>query len=178
MDKITDNENKLDALNREIRMAENNFKRTGADSALAQVRDREIRRDNIAAKNAELRQDAAKQTEVLKVNIFGEELRSSTSLNIAEKNTSARLAQAMASQQNKGKLTAKQLFDIKQQMKLELEPKLREQFKDVGGKEDVEARVQKELETAINAEIAKLANNPNVGSSEPDRYSQFTLEGS
>jgi hypothetical protein len=159
-------------------MAENTFKKTGADSALSQVREREARRDAIAAKNAELRQDAAKQTEVLKVNIFGEQLRSTTSLNIAGQNASARLAAAMASQQNRGKLTAKQLFDIKQQMKLELEPKLREQFKDVGGKEQVEARVQKELETAINAEIAKLANNPNVGSSEPDRYSQFTLEGS
>jgi len=178
MDKISDNEDKLDALNREIRMAENTFKKTGADSALSQVREREARRDAIAAKNAELRQDAAKQTEVLKVNIFGEQLRSTTSLNIAGQNASARLAAAMASQQNRGKLTAKQLFDIKQQMKLELEPKLREQFKDVGGKEQVEARVQKELETAINAEIAKLANNPNVGSSEPDRYSQFTLEGS
>jgi hypothetical protein len=177
MDKIAENEDRMDALNREIRMAENNFKRTGADSALTQVREREARRDAIAAKNAELRQDAAKNTEILKVNIFGDMLRSSTSLNIAEKNTSARLAQAMASQQNKGKLTAKQLFDIKQQLTQQLEPKLREKYKDVGGKEDVEARVQKELDIAINAEIAKLANNPNVGSPEPDKYSQFTLEG-
>jgi hypothetical protein len=177
MDKIAENEDRMDALNREIRMAENNFKRTGADSALAQVRDREIRRDNIAAKNAELRQDAAKQTEVLKVNIFGEELRSSTSLNIAEKNTSARLAAAMASQQNKGKLTAKQLFDIKQQLTQQLEPKLREQLKDFGSKEQIENEVQKRLDEAIQKEINKLASNPNVGSPEPDKYSQFTLEG-
>jgi hypothetical protein len=177
MDKIAENEDRMDALNREIRMAENNFKRTGADSALAQVRDREVRRDNIAAKNAELRQDAAKQTEVLKVNIFGEELRSSTSLNIAGQNASARLAAAMASQQNKGKLTAKQLFDIKQQLTQQLEPKLREQLKDFGSKEQIENEVQKRLDEAIQKEINKLASNPNVGSPEPDKYSQFTLEG-
>ena len=177
MDKIADNEDKLDALNREIRMAENNFKRTGADSALAQVREREARRDNIAAKNAELRQDAAKQTEVLKVNIFGEELRANTQLSIAQGNANARLAAAMLAQQNKGKLTSKQLFDIKQQLIPQLEPKLRELYKDFGSKEQIEKKVQEELEKAINAEINKLASNPNVGSPEPDKYSQFTLEG-
>jgi hypothetical protein len=177
MDKIADNEDKLDALNREIRMAENNFKRTGADSALTQVREREARRDAIAAKNAELRQDAAKQTEVLKVNIFGEELRANTQLTIAQGNTNARLAAAMLAQQNKGKLTSKQLFDIKQQLIPQLEPKLREQFKDFGSKEQIEKKVQEELEKAINAEINKLASNPNVGNPEPDKYSQFTLEG-
>jgi len=177
MDKIADNEDKLDALNREIRMAENNFKRTGADSALTQVREREARRDAIAAKNAELRQDAAKQTEVLKVNIFGDELRANTQLTIAQGNTNARLAAAMLAQQNKGKLTAKQLFDIKQQLIPQLEPKLREQFKDFGSKEQIEKKVQEELEKAINAEINKLASNPNVGNPEPDKYPQFTLEG-
>ena len=177
MDKIADNEDKLDALNREIRMAENNFKRTGADSALTQVREREARRDAIAAKNAELRQDAAKQTEVLKVNIFGHELTSNTQLTIAQGNANARLAAAMLAQQNKGKLTAKQLFDIKQQLIPQLEPKLREQLKDFGNKEQIEKEVQRRLEEAINNEINKLASNPNVGSPESDKYPQFTLEG-
>jgi len=179
MDKISDNEDKLDTLNREIQMAQNTFRKTGADSALAQVREREARRDHIETKNAEFRQDAAKQTEVLKVNIFGHELTSNTQLSIAQGNANARLAAAMLAQQNKGALTTKQLFDIKQQLKLELEPKLREQFKDVGNKEQVEERVQKELDIAIQKEISKLKNNPNVGNpgSDKDLFADWSVEG-
>jgi hypothetical protein len=83
----------------------------------------------------------------------------------------------MLAQQNKGKLTTKQLFDIRQQLIPQLEPKLRELYKDFGSKEQIENKVQEELEKAINAEIAKIASNPNVGSPEPDKYPQFTLEG-
>jgi hypothetical protein len=179
MDKITENEDKLDTLNREILMAENTYKRTGADSALARIRDRETRRDNIEAKNADYRQDAAKHTETLKVNVFGHELTSNTQLTIAQQNATARLAAAMLAQQNKGALTAKQLFDIKQQMKLELGPKLREQYKDIGNKEQVEARVEKELDIAIENELSKLKNNPAVGSpgSGKDLFADWSVEG-
>jgi len=179
MDKITENEDKLDTLNREILMAENTYKRTGADSALARIRDRETRRDNIESKNAELRQDAAKNTEILKVKIFGDELSANTQLAVAQRNVNARLAAAMLGQQNKGALTAKQLFDIKQQMKLELGPKLREQYKDVGSKEQVEARVEKELDLAIEKELSKLKNNPNVGNPESgkDLFADWSVEG-
>jgi hypothetical protein len=83
----------------------------------------------------------------------------------------------MLAQQNKGKLTAKQLFDIKQQLIPQLEPKLREQLNDFGNKEQIEKDVQRILEDAINNEINKLASNPNVGSPESDKYPQFTLEG-
>jgi hypothetical protein len=160
-------------------MAENTYKRTGADSALARMRDRETRRDNIEAKNADYRQDAAKHTETLKVNVFGHELTSNTQLTIAQQNASARLAAAMLGQQNKGALTAKQLFDIKQQMKLELGPKLREQYKDIGNKEQVEARVEKELDIAIENELSKLKNNPAVGSpgSGKDMFADWSVEG-
>jgi len=61
------NEDKLDNMVRELKMAENNYKKTGAKSDLSRVRDRENKIEAIGAKNMELKQAADTKSKELAV---------------------------------------------------------------------------------------------------------------
>ena len=67
MDNIVANEDKLDNMVRELKMAENNYRKTGAESDLARVRAREDKIEAIGAKNVELKQAAETKSKELAV---------------------------------------------------------------------------------------------------------------
>ena len=67
MDNIVANEDKLDNMVRELKMAENNYRKTGAESDLARVRAREDKIEAIGAKNVELKQAADTKSKELAV---------------------------------------------------------------------------------------------------------------
>jgi hypothetical protein len=71
MDNIVANEDKLDNMVRELKMAENNYKRTGAESDLARVRAREDKIEAINVKNTELRNAANLESQKLAVTKYG-----------------------------------------------------------------------------------------------------------
>ena len=71
MDNIVANEDKLDNMVRELKMAENNYKRTGAESDLARVRAREDKIEAINIKNMELKNAAKLESAKLAVTKFG-----------------------------------------------------------------------------------------------------------
>ena len=67
MDNIVANEDKLDNMVRELKMAENNYRKTGAESDLARVRAREDKIEAFGAKNTELKQAAETKSKELAV---------------------------------------------------------------------------------------------------------------
>jgi len=71
MDNIVANEDKLDNMVRELKMAENNYKKTGAESDLARVRAREDKIETIGIKNTELKQAADIKSKELFVHSLG-----------------------------------------------------------------------------------------------------------
>ena len=71
MDNIVANEDKLDNIVRELKMAENNYKKTGAESDLSRVRDRENKIEAIGIKNTELKQAADIKSKELFVHSLG-----------------------------------------------------------------------------------------------------------
>jgi hypothetical protein len=71
MDNIVANEDKLDNMVRELKMAENNYKKTGAESDLARVRAREDKIEAINIKNMELKNAAKLESAKLAVTKFG-----------------------------------------------------------------------------------------------------------
>jgi hypothetical protein len=71
MDNIVANEDKLDNMVRELKMAENNYRKTGAESDLARVRAREDKIEAIGAKNTELKQAAETKSKELFVHLQG-----------------------------------------------------------------------------------------------------------
>jgi hypothetical protein len=71
MDNIVANEDKLDNMVRELKMAENNYKKTGAESDLARVRAREDKIETINAKNIELTNAANLESKKLAVTAYG-----------------------------------------------------------------------------------------------------------
>ena len=172
MDKIVENEERIDMLNRQLQMAENNFKRTGAESALTQVRARRERIDQIEAKNAELKQRADEAQAKIAADIFGAELGAEVRREVGAANAAAKAAVAARA----GKLSEKQRFDIKQQLRTELEPKLREQYKNHPNRDK---KVAEELQKQINAEITALeAQSSGYGGNPPqDLFQDWSVEG-
>ena len=71
MDNIVANEDKLDNMVRELKMAENNYKKTGAESDLARVRAREDKIETIGIKNNDLKQAADIKSKELFVHLQG-----------------------------------------------------------------------------------------------------------
>jgi hypothetical protein len=71
MDNIVANEDKLDNMVRELKMAENNYKKTGAESDLSRVRDRENKIETIGIKNMELKNAAKLESAKLAVTKYG-----------------------------------------------------------------------------------------------------------
>lgn len=176
MDKITENENKLDVFKNQLAMAENNFKRTGADSALTQVRARKERIDQIEAKNAELRSRAAEHQATVGASLY----HSDVGREIAGTNAIARMEAARAAAGKAGALTQKQRFDIEQQLKSELEPKLREQYKNLGSQPAIDKKVNEKLNQAIAQRIAELQSQPSGYGGNPsatDLFKDWSVEG-
>lgn len=173
MDKIVENEDRIDMLNRQLQMAENNYKRTGADSALTQIRARRERIDQVQAKNAELKQHADEAQAKIAADIFGAELGADVRRDVAASQVLARgLAASKA-----GALTQKQRFDVEQQLRTELEPKLREQYKN---HPNPDKKVAEELQKQIDAKIAKLQAQPSgYGGNPPaeDLFKEWSVEG-
>jgi hypothetical protein len=71
MDNIVANKDKLDNMVRELKMAENNYRKTGAESDLSRVRDRENKIEAIGIKNNELKQAADIKSKELFVHLQG-----------------------------------------------------------------------------------------------------------
>jgi len=71
MDNIVANEDKLDNMVRELKMAENNYRKTGAESDLARVRAREDKIEAIGIKNTELKNAAKLESAKLAVTKYG-----------------------------------------------------------------------------------------------------------
>lgn len=176
MDKIVDNEDKIDMLNRQLQMAENNFKRTGADSALTQMRARRDRIDQIEAKNTELRQRAAEHQSTIEANLYQVDVGAQSRKEVSQAQMLARIAAAG----RVGALTQKQQFDIEQQLRTELEPKFREKYKNIGSDAQVDKKVQEELRKAISARIAEIQSQPaGYGGNAPsqDLFADWSVEG-
>ena len=71
MDNIVANEDKIDNMVRELKMAENNYRKTGAESDLARMRAREDKIEAINAKNIELKNAANFESKKLAVTAYG-----------------------------------------------------------------------------------------------------------
>ena len=180
MEKIIDNEQQLDALNRQLAMAENNFKRTGADSALAQVRARQERIEQVQAKNAELRQTAEIAQAQVGATVYGAQLGAEVRKEIMEIQAAAKVEAAKASAGKAGALTQKQEFDIRQQLKMELEPKLRAQYKNFGSDEQIDKKVQQEMNKIIDATIGEIRSRSagyGSGAAPQDMFQDWSVEG-
>jgi hypothetical protein len=177
MDKIAENEDKLDNLKSQLRMAENNFKRTGADSALAQVRARKERIDQIEAKNAEMKQRAAEHQATVAASVYHTDIAAKTQREVAGAQAAARMAAAQATAGRAGMLTDKQKFDIKQQIQSTLEPKLREQYKNNPNAERI---IQKKLDEEFLRQINSLRSTPSGYGGAPqekDMFADWSVEG-
>jgi hypothetical protein len=177
MDKIAENEDKLDNLKSQLRMAENNFKRTGADSALAQVRARKERIDQIEAKNAEMKQRAAEHQATVAASVYHADITAKTQREVAGSQMAARMAAAQATAGRAGMLTDKQKFDIKQQIQATLEPKLREQYKNNPNAERI---IQKKLDEEFLKQINSLRSTPSGYGGAPqekDMFADWSVEG-
>ena len=172
MDKIVENEDRIDMLNRQLQMAENNFRRSGAESALTQVRARRERIDQIEAKNAELKQRADEAQARIGADIFGAELGAEVRRDVA---ATTAIAKGIAASKA-GALTRKQRFDIEQQLRTELEPKLREQYKN---HPNPDKKVAEELQKQIGARISALEAQPaGYGGNPPqDLFADWSVEG-
>jgi hypothetical protein len=163
-------------LNRQLQMAENNFRRTGADSALTQMRARRERIEQVQAKNAELKQRAAEHQATLEASVYQTDVVASVRKDVAAAQAAAKAATAGRA----GALTQKQRFDIEQQLRTELEPKLREKYKNVGSEAQINSKVEQELRKAINARINELAAQPSgYGGNVPtqDMFAEWSVEG-
>jgi hypothetical protein len=152
MDRITDNEEKLDALDRQIRLADNQFKMTGADSAMRRVEKLQEQRTNIMAKNVEMANTAAQQQYQIGADLYRTDKTFQANMQAA----AARIAIALGS--NKGGFTDKQLVDLRAQMEIQYGPELRELNKDKGSKEQIEKIVAEELDKKVLEEVGKARN--------------------
>jgi hypothetical protein len=155
MDKIVENEDRIDMLNRQLQMAENNFKRTGADSALAQMRAHRERIDQIEVKNAEFKQRADEAQAKIGADIFGAELGAGVRKDIARQNVLARIAAALGS--NKGGFSDKQIDELYDKVEMQNRKRLEDLYKDKYYGADLERKVSEEL-VNLAAERAKQAS--------------------
>jgi hypothetical protein len=149
MDKIAENEEKLDALDRQIRLSENQFKMTGADSAMRRMEKLEDQRTSILGKNAELAYDANKSRATIAADLYRTDKTFQANMNAA----AARLAAALGN--NRGGFTDKQLVDLRAQMEIQYGPALREQYKDRGSKEEIEKIVADKIDKKVLEEVNK-----------------------
>jgi hypothetical protein len=173
MDKIAENEDRIDMLNRQLQMAENNFRRTGADSALTQMRARRERIEQVQAKNVELKQRAAEATANLEASVYQTDVGAKARRDVADAQAAAKAAVAGRA----GALTQKQRFDIEQQLRVELEPKLREQYKN---HPSPDKKVAEELRKQIRARISELESQQSgYGGNVPaqDMFAEWSVEG-
>ena len=180
MERIVENEQQLDMLNRQLAMAENNFKRTGAETALAQVRAREERIEQVEAKNAELRQAANTAQAQVGATVYGAQLGAEVRRDIMEMQANAKVEAAKAQAGKAGALTQKQEYDIRQQMAMDLEPKLREKYKRFGSEAQINQKVKEELDKTIDAEIAKIRSRSagyGGGAAPQDIFADWSVEG-
>lgn len=139
MDRIVENEERIDALKNQALMEENNFKRTGAENALVR-RDRALARaDNIMAKNAEFAQDAAKAN----ANLISDVYKTDIYFKAQSQNAAARLAAALGA--NKGGYTEDQLGKLYAQVEMENRPRLQELYKDKGNAAEIENKIKEEI---------------------------------
>jgi hypothetical protein len=139
MDKIVENEERIDALKNQALMEENNFKRTGAENALTR-RDRALARaDNIMAKNAEFAQDAAKANATLLSDVYKTDIY----FKAQSQNAAARLAAALGA--NKGGYSEDQLGKLYAQVEMENRPRLQELYKDKGNAAAIENAIKEEI---------------------------------
>ena len=152
MDKIAENEDKLEALDRQVQLAEQQFKMSGADSAMRRVEKLEDQRTAILGKNAELAQDANKVRAQVGADLYRTDKTYQANIQAA----AARLAAALGA--NRGGLTDKQIIDLRAQMEMQYGPALREQYKDLGSKNQIEKKVQEELDKKFMEEVGKARN--------------------
>jgi hypothetical protein len=150
MDKIAENEEKLDALDRQIRLSNNQFKMTGADSAMRRMEKLEDKRTSILEKNAELAYDANKSRATIAADLYRTDKTFQANMNAA----AARLAAALGGG-NRGGFTDKQLVDLRAQMEIQYGPALREQYKDRGSKEQIEKIVSEKIDQKVLEEVNK-----------------------
>jgi len=149
MDKITENEEKLDALDRQIRLSENQFRMTGADSAMRRMEKLEDKRTSILEKNAELAYDANKSRATIAADLFRTNKTFEANMNAA----AARLASALGA--NRGGFTDQQLVNLRAQMEIQYAPTLRELYKDRGSKEQIEKIVSEKIDQKVLEEVNK-----------------------
>jgi len=155
MDKIVENEDRIDMLNRQLQMAENNFKRTGADSALTQMRARRERIDQIEAKNAELKQNAEIAQAQVGASVYGVQVGADVRKDIARQNVMARVAAALGS--NKGGFTDKQLDELYDKVEMQNRGRLEDLYKDKYYGPALEQKIAEEL-VKLTTQRAKQAS--------------------
>jgi hypothetical protein len=155
MDKIVENEDRIDMLNRQLQMAENNFKRTGADSALTQMRARRERIDQIEAKNAELKQNAEIAQAQVGASVYGVQVGADVRKDIARQNVMARVAAALGS--NKGGFTDKQLDELYDKVEMQNRGRLEDLYKDKYYGPALEQKIAEEL-VNLTTQRAKQAS--------------------
>jgi hypothetical protein len=152
MERITDNEDRINTLDRQMQLAEQQFKMTGADSAMRRMDKIEDQRTAILGKNAELAQDANKTRATIAADVY----RTDKTFQANMQSAAARIAVALGS--NKGGFTDKQLVDLRAQMEIQYGPELRELNKDKGSKEQIEKIVAEELDKKVLEEVGKARN--------------------
>lgn len=150
MERITDNEDRIDTLDRQMQLAEQQFKMTGADSAMRRMEKLEDQRTAILGKNAELAQDANKTRATVAADIYRTDKTFQANMQAA----AARIAVALG--QNRGGFTDKQLVDLRAQMEMQYGPALRELNKNKGSKEQIEAAVAEEIDKKVIEEVNKV----------------------
>lgn len=149
MDKITENEDRLEALDRQIQLAEQQFKMTGADSAMRRMEKLEDQRTAIIGKNAELAQDANKVRAQVGADIY----RTNKTFQARQEANAANLIRAL--QGNRGGLTDKQIIDLRAGIEMNEGARLRELYKDRGSRDQIEAIVQEEIDKKVLNEVNK-----------------------
>ena len=150
MDKITENEEKLDALDRQVRLADQQFKLTGADTALRRTADLNDKRTAIINKNVELAQNSDQIRSTLAYNLYNSDQTFKARMDA----NAARIMVAMGN--NRGGFTDKQLVDLRAQMEIQHGPALREQYKNRGSKEQIEKIVADEINQKVLDEVNRV----------------------
>lgn len=143
MDKIAENEERLEALDRQVQLAEQQFKMTGAESAMRRRDKLEDQRTAIIGKNAELAQDANKVRAQVGADIY----RTNKTFQANMQASAARIAVALGA--NRGGFTDPQLVKLITDVELQYGPALREKYKDRGSKDQIEAIVQEQLDKKV-----------------------------
>jgi hypothetical protein len=171
MDKIAENEERLEALDRQVQLAEQQFKMTGAESAMRRRDKLEDQRIAIIGKNAELAQDANKTRMTVAADVYRTDKTTQANMQAS----AARIAVALGA--NRGGFTDKQLVDLRAQVEMQYGPALREKYKDRGSKDQIEAIVQRELDQKVLDEVNKARNIRQSGNIPVPSSSGWSVQG-